>query len=246
MGFTAVLKRSKEDGKKILSTLFVSKAGVSFEMIKNRIDNIRLEGSMEIRKLRGSEVKKVYEKDMHRDFPEEEIKPLGIILDLIGQGHYCCYGIFEEERLCAYLFFVWERRKIAMLDYFAVLPEFRRKGVGGEAIRLAVGELAKECFEGILFEIEKISLAANDCQKQQRMDRKKFYLRNGCLESGLESEIFGTGYEILYLLIGKKRLNYREIEKSYQEIYQRMVKKKHWKNNIIICREKRNNYGKIF
>lgn len=192
---------------------------------------------MEMKILNEQEVSGIYERDMQRDFPKAEIKPLKTILNLLKQGHYRCYGAFEEGRLCAYLFFVWENKDLALLDYFAVLPAYRRMGIGGRALTLSAEALAEEGFWGILFEIEQISLAKDEAQKKQRMDRKKFYIRNGCRESGLKTEIFGTGYEILYLLLGKKALNCEQMLKSYEEIYHRMVKKEYFAKNVIIHAE---------
>lgn len=192
---------------------------------------------MEIKILNGQGIREIYERDMQRDFPKAELKPLKTILNLVEQKHYRCYGAFEEGQLCAYLFFVWEGRDLALLDYFAVLPEYRRMGIGARVLARSGDALAKEGFWGILFEIERISLAKDEAQKKQRMDRKKFYMRNGCRESGLKTEIFGTGYEILYLLLGEKALHCEQMLKFYEEIYHRMVKKESFAGNVVIHAE---------
>lgn len=217
---------------------------------------------MELRILTEKEMETIYYCDMQRDFPKEEIKPLKTILELRKQKHYQCYGGFKGQKICAYLFLVWEHKNLAMLDYFAVLPEFRGQGIGSEALSLVSLEMKREGFSGILFEIERISLAVNKEQEDMRIRRKKFYLRAGCRESGLKSEIFGVGYEVLYLLLAKKQVNcerereirevreireireildrqrmeleLQDIESAYTEIYRRMVKKKYYDENIWI------------
>lgn len=211
---------------------------------------------MKLRVLNVKEIEEVYNQDMQRDFPKEEIKPLKTILELVRQGYYQCYGCFENKRLCAYLFFVWEHKDLTLLDYFAVIPEFRRQGAGGKALALIRQEFSEEGFWGILFEIERISLAVNEEQKRVRTNRKKFYLQNGCMETGLESKIFGVGYELLYLPVEEKQINgkslmieeknsyaskqyitkemFRKIEKAYTEIYHRMVKKEYLEENVMI------------
>lgn len=203
---------------------------------------------MTFRALEKKEIEDVYYHDMQRDFPKAEIKPLKTILRLREQGKYQCYGVFQGEEFCAYLFLVWEHKTLAMLDYFAVLPEFRGQGIGGEALSLASLEMKQNGFAGILFEIERISQAVNKEQETMRTRRKHFYLQAGCRESGLKSEIFGVGYEILYLLLEKKQVNYekgkgisnqeaiplQEIKYAYTEIYHRMVKKEYYDENVLI------------
>lgn len=191
---------------------------------------------MVLKILTEKEIEGIYSHDMQRDFPKAEIKPLKTIMELRKQGHYQCYGGFEDGELCAYLFLVWEQNYLALLDYFAVLPKFRGQGKGSELLSLIGLTMEQEGFLGILFEIEQTALAENREQEAIRTRRKHFYLRAGCKESGLKSEIFGVGYEILYLLLKKKQVNCgkQEIESSYMEIYHRMVKKEYYDENVKI------------
>lgn len=200
---------------------------------------------MVLRVLTEKEIKDIYCHDMQRDFPKSEIKPLKTIIELRKYNYYQCYGGFEHDRICAYLFLVWEHKELAMLDYFAVLPEFREKGIGKKILSLVSLEMKQEDFSGILIEIERISMAKNKKEKLIRTKRKNFYLQAGCIESGLTSEIFGVGYEILYLLLTEKQVNYgkdtfhkqvltlQEIEYAYTEIYHRIVKKEYYDENVF-------------
>lgn len=193
---------------------------------------------MEIKVLNEDNVKRIYEKEMVRDFPAAEIKPLKTILQLMEQGCYRCYGAFDQDVLLAYVFFVWNDKQFALLDYFAVLPKYRRMGIGGNALALCKNALAAEKFLGILLEIERISLAQNEEQKRQRTDRKRFYLQNGYQESGLRTEIFGTGYQILYICFDKREISDEQIKKAYEEIYRKMVKTSSFERHVVVGRRK--------
>ena len=96
---------------------------------------------MDIRTLTIEEIRQTYKEHLRYDFPPDELKPLDRIEVSINEGKYLCIGAFGEDgKLVAYAFFVMTGDK-CLLDYYAVIPELRGKGIGSaflsEAIRKA-------------------------------------------------------------------------------------------------------------
>ena len=83
------------------------------------------------RLLTADELKQVYLDEMRRDFPPSELKPLSMILNSETAGSSHTWGVYEGETLAAYLLMVRPAGcTVSQLDYFAVLPQYRVKGLG--------------------------------------------------------------------------------------------------------------------
>ena len=61
---------------------------------------------MHIRTLEKDEIIDLYSKYLEVDFPDDELKPLSIMLDSLEKGIYDCIGLFESDRILAYAYFV--------------------------------------------------------------------------------------------------------------------------------------------
>ena len=83
-----------------------------------------------VRKLNESALRGIYDAYMHEAFPPAELKPLAVMLRLMERGRYLCYGYYRNGRLAAYAFFYRHDSRVLLLDYFAVTPELRGRGVG--------------------------------------------------------------------------------------------------------------------
>ena len=60
---------------------------------------------LQIQKLKKEELCTVYNTYMVCDFDKEELKPLGVLLRLLENGLYACYGLFEDGTIQAYACF---------------------------------------------------------------------------------------------------------------------------------------------
>ena len=79
-----------------------------------------------------------------------------------------------------------------MLDYLAVCPQARGTGAGTailEKIRTYYAD------KKILLLIEELNPAATNIE--QRVKRKRFYLRNGYIDTGIRTSSIGGNMEIL-------------------------------------------------
>lgn len=150
---------------------------------------------LSIRPLTVDEAKEIYHHQLKRDFPADELKPWSVIRRCMKSGAYRCLGLYREDRLLGYAFFVLYHRS-ALLDYFAVLPEYRSEGLGSFFL-----QKLPEHLEGnprILAEAETPEAAETEEEKETRNRRIAFYLRNGLKDTGLRPRVFGVDFTILW------------------------------------------------
>lgn len=83
-------------------------------------------------------------------------------------------------------------RDLALLDYFAIVPEYRDGGIGSTAL-----QMLKKRYSGKQFFLEIESPETESPNVEQRKRRKKFYLGNGMKEMPFKVNLFGTDMEIL-------------------------------------------------
>ena len=180
---------------------------------------------MKLQKLSPDQVRRIYNERMLVDFPDNERKPLTMILKALSQGSYECLGLFDDQRLVGYTFLV-KGENDYLVDYLAVYPEQRNKGVGGELLHLL-----KESFrdaDNIVIEVEDPDNAEEEAEKETRIRRKSFYMRNGCQDTGLKVECFGVIYQILTL----GNTSYGDLLELYLSFYRKMLPKAMFEKNV--------------
>ena len=117
----------------------------------------------------------------------------------------CTPGLAEQFRwnesdsldtLRGYAFFVESPDCDAcLLDYYAILPEFRDAGLGGRSLQ-RLAELVRDRGKYILLETEDIDFAKNDGQVAERTRRDAFYTRNGCVKTDVKGKVFTVHYAV--------------------------------------------------
>ena len=180
---------------------------------------------MKLQKLSPDQVRRIYNERMLVDFPDNERKPLTMILKALSQGSYECLGLFDDQRLVGYTFLV-KGENDYLVDYLAVYPEQRNKGVGGELLHLL-----KEGFrdaDNIVIEVEDPDNAEEEAEKETRTRRKSFYMRNGCEDTGLKVECFGVIFQILTL--GSPSCDH--LLELYLSFYRKMLPKAMFEKNV--------------
>lgn len=164
------------------------------------------------------QIKTIYQNHMVRDFPDTERKPLSMILKAMQEGRYECYGAQKDDRFYGYAFFV-KCGQDYLLDYFAVFPELRCKGMGSAFLK----ELSAH-FKGkkVIIEAENPLFAEDASERNTRLRRIAFYLKNGCRDSDISVKLFHVEYKLL-LLSDDQLIGRDEIKEIYQNIYQSVL-----------------------
>lgn len=125
-------------------------------------------------------------------FPEEERKPFSLILKKSEEGKADIMAIEDSEEGFLGLAITVLHKDIVLLDYFAVRPNCRGRRVGSCAI-----SLLKDKYEGkrLVIEIEDTEEAS--VNREERIRRKSFYLKNGMKEMRYRVWLFGVKMQIL-------------------------------------------------
>ncbi len=125
-------------------------------------------------------------------FPETERKPFEMILELEKQGKSDVFSIDNENNQFLGLAITLYDDNVIILDYFAINPEYRGKGIGGKAIDILKNKFKDKKF---LLEIETTDIISADIQN--RIRRKNFYLRHGLKAMPYKVNLLGEIMEIM-------------------------------------------------
>ena len=175
-----------------------------------------------IRKLTREEIIDTYNQHLVTDFPEDEVKPLAIILDFYDHHRYECYGLFQEDKMLAYAYFAdfkAENIDAYLLDYYAVVKTARNQGIGSQLLNELLPTLEKH--RCILIEIESLNTARNQEEATLRKRRRDFYLRNQVQLSQVMAQAFDVEYQIMYYAkeVLEDAFIHQQVQLVYQELF---------------------------
>ncbi len=127
-----------------------------------------------------------------RTFPISEKKPFGLMLKKRTEGTMELMTVEENDGTFLGFVITILHKDIVLLDYFAVSPAQRGKGIGSEVL-----QLLHERYPGkrILLEIEDPEYPCKN--KEERLRRQAFYLRNGFTVQDYTVWLFGVKMLIL-------------------------------------------------
>lgn len=189
---------------------------------------------MVIRKLTREEIIHVYKDNMSLDFPQAEIKPLEIILNMEEKKKYIAFGLFEQKDLKGYAFLVRAKdERWMLLDYFAICKQYRSMGYGCLFLNMLFEEIGKTQIKAVIIEIEKIEYGIDEEEISLRTRRKEFYLKNKVISTDCFATIFDTEFEILYYSINEM-YDPKKIIEEYTNIYRMMLPPKLYLQNCFI------------
>ena len=172
-----------------------------------------------IRLLSLEDAKSVYHRDVTRDFPPDERKPWPTIERLMRADRYVCQGLYEDADLRGYGFFAalpaedggWDY----LLDYFAVLPGERNRGLGAAFLSPMLACLPNA--SSVIGEAENPDHAENEADRSLRERRMRFYLRCGVRDTGVTACVWGVEYRLL--LFAGHALSPDAIRRLYEAFY---------------------------
>lgn len=162
---------------------------------------------MEIRKAKGRELRWV-KRTYLESFPKSERKPFGLMKLKAKQGVMELLAVFEKGRPVGLAITVLYRDMV-LLDYFAIHRAYRGQNRGSAALALL-----KERYAGkrLILEIELPDEKA--VNREERVRRKQFYLKNGMVETGLKVCVFRVPMEVL---TDGRPVTYEEYHGIYRE-----------------------------
>lgn len=190
---------------------------------------------IKIKKLGEEEILRIYQTYSADHFPPDELKPVASIQRMIKEGIYAGYGLYSDcpDSLlyCYALFTILPDCCGVLLDYFAVMEEYRSCGIGSQFLHYM--KEADTGFGGLIIESEDPGQAASKEELMIRNKRLAFYYSNGAEDTGIRARIFGVPYYILYLPLSQKA-DSDQIEEELKNIYRHMVNPKHYENDVRI------------
>lgn len=180
------------------------------------------------------EITRLYRERMVRDFPDNERKPLGMLLRGLRRREYVLYGLCEGEDLLGYAIFYVLRDgqgESYLFDYLAIDEARRDAGLGTAFLRLLAETLRGAVC--VLGEVEDPAAAPDEAARAQRLRRLDFYRRNGCRETGLRCRLFGVDYLVLELPAPDAH-DQETLRERYAAIYQQMLPKRFLRRHFLL------------
>ena len=126
-------------------------------------------------------------------FPASEKKPFAFILQKRETENFEILEIADDEGAFLGLAIMMLYGQLVLLDYFAIASECRGKGVGSAALKALQEKYAGKKF---MLEIESTVGLSTGNEKQDRLRRKAFYLRNGMQPMDFQVDLFGVEMEV--------------------------------------------------
>lgn len=199
------------------------------------------EKNIAIRQLSAADILSVYSSHSIRHFPKEELKPVSSIERMLSEGIYNGYGIYDcslekNALLCYALFTVPHKQRNILLDYFAVMEDYRNHGIGSLFLKHFVSSVTD--YNGILIEVENPDYAADAADLDIRSRRIGFYERNGAVLTGISAHIFDAYYKLMFLpILSGTDLSDADIDTLYSDfdnIYRHMVSPENYRKYVSI------------
>lgn len=196
-----------------------------------------------IKILTKEEILSIYTAHAVRHFPENELKPVSSIERMSEECIYTGYGLYlshkPEELLCYAFFTILPGTPVSLLDYFAVMEEYRSHGIG--SLFLQYMKSSSQSFHGFLIESEDPDYATDSQESAIRCKRLAFYEKNGALPTGIKATVFGVPYRLLFFPLNIEQTSsagkipsIQELDSYFRNIYQHMVSRQHYKSQIHI------------
>lgn len=190
-----------------------------------------------IRDLAKEEIIAIYTAHSIRHFPENERKPVSSIERMANEGIYVGYGLYlngKPEELLGYAFFtVLPDKKAILLDYFAVMEDYRNHGIG--SLFLQYMKSSPNRYKGFLIESEDPDYAKDALELSTRRKRLSFYDRNGAIFTGIKATVFGVPYRLLFFPLRAKDIPpVSTLSSNFCNIYRRMVSPQNYETQVHI------------
>lgn len=188
---------------------------------------------MYLKKVDIKEFRKVIFREYKKIFPRLERKLYMTLKKSYNHHIMDIIEIIEEEQFVGFIITNFLKdTPYVQLEYIAILPEYRNKGYGTNAIKL-LKELYKE-YDGIFIEIEKIGQGKSDEDNQVRQKRARFYEDLGFRKMGFDLDLYQIIYSPYILPCSNNELSDERAIKYFFEIYNATLGKRRVKKNYKV------------
>ena len=160
---------------------------------------------MLIRQQNLEEMKEIYHGMLARHFPSDEIKPFSRIKESYEKGEYVGYGLYEDRPDAECLAYAWLCRISSenwiLLDYYAVTEKLRGQGMGSWFLKRIFEKYSRGM--SVIIEVEDPDRIREDQaisleeEREKRLRRMSFYLKNGVKQTELRASVFQIPYSIM-------------------------------------------------
>lgn len=133
-------------------------------------------------------------------FPADERVPFSL---LTKERCFELSALVEGDRVCAIAVAVVGGEAV-LLDYLAVHPQQRSSGLGGKMLSALKDRYAAS--DGLFIEIERLGAGRDDAENETRAARRRFYLKNGFVDTDINTLLFGVKMSLMYLPLRKPLL----------------------------------------
>lgn len=190
-------------------------------------------GSMlNLKAMNEAEITALYESSMRRDFPESELKSLSAILNMLRRDSYDVLGAYDGNQLIAYALVYRPREgRIALIDYLAVEPDSRNRGVGSMLLR-QLRRYYCEAADVLMIECERPKAAPDEAEARKRI---RFYSQSGAKLTNARILLFGVEYSIMALPCTDSLVECDWAEQMLT-LYRQMLPKELYEQNVRLIR----------
>ena len=149
---------------------------------------------MNIRNIGKEECRALYS-HMKRDFPANEIPPFFAVKQNFKKSIYAGFYLTGDIDMGYAVITAPENLNCALLNYFAVFPEYRSKGYGSEFLKILLSRYSDRVF---WLEADDPSAAKTGALREQAERRVRFYERVGFrVMPTARAKIFGVDMVIM-------------------------------------------------
>lgn len=152
------------------------------------------------------------EKLNNQAFPDNERIETDDIFSFSETNGTDVIGIYKDGEFSGFVI-TMKYAKCVYICYFAVCPEKRSQGIGGQALKM-LKEYYLDCQIVVDFEAPDENSSNND----QRIRRRNFYYRNGFFETGYYQFYMETEFEVA---CSEPDFNRTEFESLIAEIHEK-------------------------
>ena len=187
-----------------------------------------------LRPLTDTQTRLLYGHQMRRDFPESELKPLDSVLRMKRAGVYDVLGAHDGGTMIAYALVYRPRQgRVLLLDYLAVEPSCRGRGVGA-ALLDALRSYYTGAAEVLLIECERPKAAPDEKQARGRI---RFYERCGARLTSARVWLFEVEYSIMALPCAQAAIpGDRDWAGEILSLYRQMLEPEAYARNVRLIR----------